>query len=67
MKSAGVVLLGAASTGFTLAHFNEVIAALTGTLTFAIVVLKFYRTVKKQFFADETKQTTIEEKEETTV
>lgn len=67
MKSAGVVLLGVASTSFTLAHFNECIAALTGTLTFAIVALKFYRTVKKMFLPGENKKATIEEKEETTV
>lgn len=65
MKSAGVVFLGAVSTGFSLAHYNEILAALTGTGAFIIVAMKVYRDVKKTFSAPVKKQQ--EPKEETTI
>lgn len=66
MKSAGVVILGAVSTGFTLTHYNEILAALTGTGAFVIVALKIYRDVRKTFFPP-VKQKQQEPKEETTI
>lgn len=65
MKSAGVVILGAVSTGFSLTHYNEVLAALTGTGAFVIVALKIYRDVRKTFCAPVKKKQ--EPKEETTI
>lgn len=66
MKSAGVVLIGAVSTGFSLAHYNEILAALTGTGAFVIIALKVYRDVKKTFSAP-VKKKQLEPKEETTI
>lgn len=65
MKSLGVVILGAASSGFTLSHYNDILAALTGTGAFVIVALKIYRDVRKTFLAPVKKQNK-EPKEETT-
>lgn len=66
MKSAGVVLLGAVSTGFSLTHYNEILAALTGTGAFVIVAMKVYRDAKKTFFPP-VKKKQQEPKEETTI
>lgn len=63
MKSAGVVLLGFASGSFSLAHYNDIIGAVTVTGTCAIVLLKLYRSLRKTFGTVETKQQ--EPKEET--
>lgn len=65
MKSAGVVILGAVSGGFSLAHYNDIVGAITITGTCGIVLLKLYRSLRKTFGTVETKQEQKEPETET--